>query len=63
MHICTALSDLIFNSYAGLYGYNDQVLINEYKFNPYTDYNTHTHCVDTDKIRFLISDATDTYLL
>ncbi len=32
----TALSDLIFDCYAGLYGYNDRVLLTESKFIPYT---------------------------
>ncbi len=33
----TALSDLIFDCYVGLYGYNDRVLLTESKFIPYTD--------------------------
>ncbi len=37
LHRFTALSDLIFDSYAGLYGYNDRVLITESKLIPYTD--------------------------
>ncbi len=36
-HRFTALSDLIFDSYAGLYGYNDRVLITESKLISYTD--------------------------
>ncbi len=56
-HRFIALSDLIFDSYAGLYGYNDRVLITESKFK-------HNEGVDTD-IGFFISDVTDrdTYLL
>ncbi len=37
LHRFTAQSDLIFDSYAGLYGYNEQLLITESKFIPYTD--------------------------
>ncbi len=36
-HRFTALSDLIFDSYAGLYGYNDRELITESKFISFTD--------------------------
>ncbi len=36
-HRFTALSDLIFDSYAGLYGYSDRVLITESKLISYTD--------------------------
>ncbi len=36
-HRFTDLSDLLFDSYAGLYGYNDRVLITESKFISYTD--------------------------
>ncbi len=39
--IYSSLHDLIFDSYAGLYGYNDRVLITESKLIPYTYYNTH----------------------
>ncbi len=42
LHRFTAPSDLIFESYSGLYGYNERVLITESKFIPYTDQNTHT---------------------
>ncbi len=40
-HIYSSLHYLIFDSYAGLYGYNDRVLITESKLIPYTFYNMH----------------------
>ncbi len=60
-HRFTALSDLIFDSYAGLYGCNDRVLITESKFISYTDHHAHNEDVDTE-IGFLISDVMGTHL-
>ncbi len=59
LHRFTAPSDFIFDSYAGVYGYNERVLITESKF-ICTQIKTRAHNegVDTEIIGFLISHVT-----
>ncbi len=47
LHRFTALSDLIFDGFAGLFGYNDRVLITESECIPYTSEHAHNEGLDT----------------
>ncbi len=51
LHRFTAPSDLIFDSYAGLYGCNDRVVITESKFIPCTYQNTHTYLLSDRSLK------------
>ncbi len=57
LHRFTAPRVIIFDSCAGLYGYNGRVLITESKFIPYNE------GVNTEIIVFLISDVMDLFTI